>query len=297
MYRCIKFEVRKVKGSQDIEWSVCSYVQFDSWPLNIKINRDHLFFKMCQCTKFWVHHVCFCLFGFFWVARAIFQLAGDCHHYRWQAANLDLCLALTAFSSEGSFTCHTYCDTGPPFLRPYPKDPWFYLLNDVLLAKKQSLPILNVLGLTRPARAGLELTTSRLLSESTTTRLRQPVSTPCKVFSKYWEVSIFSCQVRSLTLEIKIDSGNLFFRVHQCTKYEVCQAKGFQDTEWSVYHYVQFDPWHLTYSSQNQMGKLIFRMYQCIKFEIHHVKSSEDIKWSVFPTSNLTIDLWNSKLN
>jgi hypothetical protein len=28
-----------------------------------------------------------------------------------KAANLDLCLALTAFSSEGSFTCHTYCDT------------------------------------------------------------------------------------------------------------------------------------------------------------------------------------------
>ena len=61
------------------------------------------------------------------------------------AANLDLCLALTAFNSEDSFTCHTYCDTLPPFLRSYPKDPWFYLLNAVLLAKKQSLPILNVL--------------------------------------------------------------------------------------------------------------------------------------------------------
>jgi hypothetical protein len=47
-------------------------------------------------------------------------------------------------------------------------------LNAVLLAKEQSLPILNVLGFTRPARAGLELTTSRMLSESTTTRLRQP---------------------------------------------------------------------------------------------------------------------------
>jgi hypothetical protein len=40
-----------------------------------------------------------------------------------RAANLDLCLALTAFNSEGSFTCHTYCDTGPPILRSYPKDP------------------------------------------------------------------------------------------------------------------------------------------------------------------------------
>jgi hypothetical protein len=34
-----------------------------------------------------------------------------------RAANLDLCLAFTAFSSEGSFTCHAYCDTKPPFLR------------------------------------------------------------------------------------------------------------------------------------------------------------------------------------
>jgi hypothetical protein len=92
-----------------------------------------------------------------------------------RAANLDLCLALTTFSSEGSFTCHTYCDTEPPFLRSYPKNPLFSLLNAVLLAKEQSLPILNVLGLTRPARAGFELTTSRLLSESTTTRLRQAV--------------------------------------------------------------------------------------------------------------------------
>jgi hypothetical protein len=78
-----------------------------------------------------------------------------------------------AFSSEGSFTCHTHCDTRPPFLRSYPKDPWFYLLNAMLLVKEQSLPVLNILGLTRPARAGFQLTTYRLLSESTTTRLRQ----------------------------------------------------------------------------------------------------------------------------
>jgi hypothetical protein len=30
-----------------------------------------------------------------------------------RAANLDLCFALTAFSSEGYFTYHTYCDTRP----------------------------------------------------------------------------------------------------------------------------------------------------------------------------------------
>jgi hypothetical protein len=94
-----------------------------------------------------------------------------------RAANLDPRLAPTASSSEGSLTCHTHCDTEPPSLRSYPKDSWFYLLNAVLLAKKQSLPILNVLGLTRPTRAGLELTTYRLPSESTTTRLRQPIKT------------------------------------------------------------------------------------------------------------------------
>jgi hypothetical protein len=62
-----------------------------------------------------------CLFYFesheqFFSYLATVTITGD------KAANLDLCLALTAFSSEGSFTCHTYCDTGPPFLRSYPKD-------------------------------------------------------------------------------------------------------------------------------------------------------------------------------
>jgi hypothetical protein len=36
-----------------------------------------------------------------------------------RAANLDLCLALTALSSQGSFKC----DMGPLFLSSYPKDP------------------------------------------------------------------------------------------------------------------------------------------------------------------------------
>jgi hypothetical protein len=52
------------------------------------------------------------------------------------AANLDLCLALTAFSSVVCFTCHTSCDTGT-LLRSYTKDLWFSLLNAVLLAKEQ----------------------------------------------------------------------------------------------------------------------------------------------------------------
>jgi hypothetical protein len=39
-------------------------------------------------------------------------------------ANFDLCIALTAFSSDGSFTCHTFCDMGPRFtsIRSQPKN-------------------------------------------------------------------------------------------------------------------------------------------------------------------------------
>jgi hypothetical protein len=61
--------------------------------------------------------VCFESHEQFFSYMATVTITGD------GAANLDLCLALTAFSSEGSFTCHTYCDTGPPFFRSHPKDP------------------------------------------------------------------------------------------------------------------------------------------------------------------------------
>jgi hypothetical protein len=98
-----------------------------------------------------------------------------------RGANLDLCLALAAFSSYGSFTCHTYCDMGSPFLRWYPKDLPYSLLNAMLLANEQSLTILKVLGLTQQAEVGLELTTSRMISDSTTTSLLQPLS--------HWDIS------------------------------------------------------------------------------------------------------------
>jgi hypothetical protein len=124
-------------------------------------NENHsLYINQTNKHVFWQYFVCLFYFEFYLATVAI-----TCD----KAANLDLCIALTAFSRGGSFTCHTYCDTGPPFLRQYPKDPWFSLLNAELLAKEQSLPIWNVLGLTRPAWVGLELTTYRLLSESTTT--------------------------------------------------------------------------------------------------------------------------------
>jgi hypothetical protein len=38
--------------------------------------------------------------------------------------------------------------------------------------------------------------------------------------------------------------------MYKSTKFEVCQTKGSEDIEWSVYSYVQFDP--LTFWPQNQ---------------------------------------------
>jgi hypothetical protein len=52
-----------------------------------------------------VPHIFKCLF---WVARAIFQLYGDCH--RWYDCKFNLCLALKALRSWGPFACHIYCE-------------------------------------------------------------------------------------------------------------------------------------------------------------------------------------------
>jgi hypothetical protein len=71
------------------------------------------------CTNIWF----VCLFVCFESHEQFFSYLATVTITDDGAANLVLCLALTAFSSEGSFTCHTYCDTGPPFLRSYPKDP------------------------------------------------------------------------------------------------------------------------------------------------------------------------------
>jgi hypothetical protein len=92
-----------------------------------KITGKLLFHFILVLISFICLFVCFEPHEQFFSYLAAITIAGD------RAANLDLCLAL---SSEGSFTCHTYCDTGPPFLWSYPKDPWFSLLNAMLLLKE-----------------------------------------------------------------------------------------------------------------------------------------------------------------
>ena len=63
-----------------------------------------------------------CLFGVFRPTRD-FSLLWRCHHCRRRAANFDLCSALMDLSNEGSVACHTYCDTGQPFIMVISEDP------------------------------------------------------------------------------------------------------------------------------------------------------------------------------
>jgi hypothetical protein len=71
-----------------------------------------------------------------------------------------------------------------------------------------SIPILNVLGLTRSARAGLELTTSRMLSESNTTRLLDHFVT-LKGDLEVGHSPVFSVLNKVLL------QGNIIFRVNK----------------------------------------------------------------------------------
>ena len=60
--------------------------------------------------------------------------------------------------------CHTNCDTGPPSERPV-----IFTLKCRAPGEGTITTYFNVLGLTRPARAELELTTFRSQSGSSTT--------------------------------------------------------------------------------------------------------------------------------
>ena len=64
-----------------------------------------------------------CLFEFI-VPLANFSLIWRRNHWRWRAANFDLCRHSWLLSSVGSATCHTYYDTGLPFIMVISEDPW-----------------------------------------------------------------------------------------------------------------------------------------------------------------------------
>jgi hypothetical protein len=71
-----------------------------------------------------------------------------------RAAYLDVCLAITAFSSESFCMCHTCCDAAPPFLMAYPKkNPVIITFEFRALDEGAITTYFNVLGLTQPAQA------------------------------------------------------------------------------------------------------------------------------------------------
>jgi hypothetical protein len=73
----------------------------------------------CSCysnANVFVHLICLIVYCLTSIWRLLVTITGD------RAENLDLCLAFMAFSSEGSFTCNTYCHTRPRYIRSHPDD-------------------------------------------------------------------------------------------------------------------------------------------------------------------------------
>jgi hypothetical protein len=68
MYQCDKFEVHHAKCSQNIEWSVYSYVRFNPWLLDLKINYSgYLLFRTYVWSlsskgfsRYWVVSIILC---------------------------------------------------------------------------------------------------------------------------------------------------------------------------------------------------------------------------------------------
>jgi hypothetical protein len=93
-----------------------------------------------------------------------------------RAVNLDLCLTLTVqLLTVRVLLRVTHTSTRDPFLRPYRKDPWFSITSEChALGKVAITTYFKRLRFDAVARVGFELTTYRMLSESTTARLPQP---------------------------------------------------------------------------------------------------------------------------
>jgi hypothetical protein len=96
----------------------------------------------------------------------------------------------------------------------------------------------NVLGLARPPRAGLELSTSRMLSKSTTTRLPQAVNIS---------------SVRALTVYFQGIVSKLTIKFWMCKK--CCKIKGGQKNYLKV---LQNDYKHTEYDNNYKMNLAIF---------------------------------------
>ena len=102
-----------IKDVQEIKlWrKMCKSLLAILWFRDILFMNNHVLKK-----GYWIGFV----LGIF-VPLENFSLKYRRHHYRWRAANFDLYSALMAI--EGSFACHTYCDSGHPFIMVISEDP------------------------------------------------------------------------------------------------------------------------------------------------------------------------------
>ena len=89
--------------------------------------------------------VLFVCLGFF-VPLENFSFIWRLHHCWWRTANFDLCSNSWPLSSEGSLTCHTYCDTGHPFIMVIFEDTWHSPIAERLTVEL-SLPVLRTWSL------------------------------------------------------------------------------------------------------------------------------------------------------
>ena len=116
------------------------------------------------------------LHGFFWWFVQVFleyfnSKLVALHHNRWRATNFDWYRHSCPFSSEGSLTCHTYCDTGQSFFNDH-------LWGSVILtpvAERQAIVAVTTFlkdqGLFRPGIEHLRI--SRMRGERSTTKPRR----------------------------------------------------------------------------------------------------------------------------
>ena len=80
-------------------------------------------FALFVCFVLFVMFVLFVCLGFI-VQLENFSLKWRRHHCRWRLQILTYAQHSWPVSSEGSLTCHTYCDTGLPFIMVISEDPW-----------------------------------------------------------------------------------------------------------------------------------------------------------------------------
>ena len=122
------------KGIFDEKSPFVLYVSFWVWwSLKSEDSSAHITMFCGWSYQYWYYNVfklrniypylfLFCLFVWDLSSHSrIFSLIWRCHHYRWRAANFDLCAHSWPLISEGSLACHTYCGTGHPFIMSSPR--------------------------------------------------------------------------------------------------------------------------------------------------------------------------------